>query len=369
MGAKMLQVDELSVDEKYSIDYKLLISTKNKELSIFNNIQDSRIKILQSMVKENLCFLISDNEEILFSIKNTSSNNIEDTAIWINSKNVKNNITEKKTRQNLIKKEKLPKFVLNLQAKKTVVKSGIIVSIVTLFFVTLAFHSSFSTEYPADSFEMKSKYLVQNLRGDTIDTWYHWNIPEDRTLYVSIQNSKIVSQEKLEIIKSAILSEETILIDDSLLHKGPKGSESKYYFGWKGAIEEARKESTLYSIPSDFKLIESSSKSVMGDIIISLTNLRDPEGYSGFTKSIVEENQILKSVITVYQANELSENGLATIVRHEFGHSLGLIHSTAPEDLMASVITTGYPFVSECAVDAITSLYNGNELSEVVCEK
>ena len=60
---------------------------------------------------------------------------------------------------------------------------------------------------------------------------------------------------------------------------------------------------------------------------------------------------------------------LQTVVRHEFGHSLGLIHSTAPEDLMAPVVTTAYPFISECDVDAITSLYNGNELSQVICEK
>jgi len=85
---KFYHADFLDILEKYSIDYKLLISTKNKELSIFNNIQDSRVKILPSTVKENLCFLISDNEEILFYIKNTSSNNIEDTAIWTNSKSI-----------------------------------------------------------------------------------------------------------------------------------------------------------------------------------------------------------------------------------------------------------------------------------------
>ena len=85
---KFYNADFLDILEKHSIDYKLLISTKNKELSIFNNIQNSRVKILPSTVKDNLCFLISDSEEILFYIKNTSSNNIEDTAIWTNSKSI-----------------------------------------------------------------------------------------------------------------------------------------------------------------------------------------------------------------------------------------------------------------------------------------
>ena len=55
-------------------------------------------------------------------------------------------------------------------------------------------------------------------------------------------------------------------------------------------------------------------------------------------------------------------------MRHEFGHALGLAHSTAPEDLMFPTITTSIPFISECDVDAITSLYNGNRQSEVMCE-
>ena len=85
---KFYNADFLDILEKHSIDYRLLISTKNKELSIFNNIQNSRVKILPSTVKDNLCFLISDSEEILFYIKNTSSNNIEDTAFWTNSKSI-----------------------------------------------------------------------------------------------------------------------------------------------------------------------------------------------------------------------------------------------------------------------------------------
>lgn len=85
---KFYHADFLDILEKHSIDYKLLISTKNKELSIFNNIHNSRVKILPSAVKDNLCFLISDNEEVLFYLKNTSDSKIEDTAIWTNSESI-----------------------------------------------------------------------------------------------------------------------------------------------------------------------------------------------------------------------------------------------------------------------------------------
>ncbi len=237
----------------------------------------------------------------------------------------------------------------------------------TIITISLSFYYVISSEQEFDASPLVSRYVIENLRGDKIDTWQHWNIPKDRTLYVSIQNPNLVSQEKLELIKNAVLSEEKTSVDDYLQHKAPRGFKSDYYFGWAGALEEARKESTLYSIP-DLEIMES-SKSYKADIIISLASHRDSDGFSGYTKSTVEGEQILKSNITIYQANKLTENGLETIVRHEFGHALGLGHSTAEEDLMAQEITTPYPFVSECDVDAIVSLYNGNEQSQVVCEK
>jgi len=85
---KFYNADFLDILEKHSIDCKLLISTKNKELGIFKNIQNSRVKILPSTVKDNLCFLISDSEEVLFYLKDISDRKIEDTAIWTNSKSI-----------------------------------------------------------------------------------------------------------------------------------------------------------------------------------------------------------------------------------------------------------------------------------------
>ena len=108
-----------------------------------------------------------------------------------------------------------------------------------------------------------------------------------------------------------------------------------------------------------------------GNILINLTPLSSPDGYSGYTTSIVDEssNQILKSTITIYNADVLSIESLKTVVRHELGHAFGLAHSSAPEDLMAPEIITPYPYISECDIDAVVALYDNSKENSVVCEK
>ena len=216
--------------------------------------------------------------------------------------------------------------------------------------------------------QIKSGYIIQNLRGDTIDTWLSWRLVRGDTLHISIVNS-VNYPDKIEIIKNAIQSTESIEIDDSLFHKGPPGVTSTYYLGWKGALEEAAGTPTKFFIPKNLEVLESDSGE--GDIIITLTDQRSGDGYSGYTKSIADEtqNQILKSQITIFEVSSLNDNQLSTIVRHEFGHALGLAHSTAPENLMHPIIETGIPYISECNIAAIISLYDGNESSQVVCEK
>jgi len=215
---------------------------------------------------------------------------------------------------------------------------------------------------------IKSKYLIQNLRGNTIDTVSSWKLVEGESLYVNIINSANISEDNLERVKNTILSEDVIDIDNSLLHKGPAGTSSTYYMGWQGALKSAAKSETKLVIPTKFDIVESSNG--MGDISITLTGLMDTDGYSGFTKSIADEsqNQILKSQITIYEADKLTGNQIDAILRHEMGHALGLAHSTAPEDLMAPQMQTEYPFISPCDVDAIISLYVGQSSSQVVCQ-
>ncbi|WKT58559.1 matrixin family metalloprotease [Candidatus Nitrosotenuis chungbukensis] len=213
---------------------------------------------------------------------------------------------------------------------------------------------------------MKTRYFTENLRGDTVDTWKSWRLT-GTTLAVNILKSPRVTDHQLDVIHNAIASEKTVEFDDSIVHKGPKGTTSVYYQGWAGALKSASKEDTKYQVPTDFNFINSSGGE--GDIIITLSNIKDSDGYTGYTKSVTEENEILKSFITIYDISNLTDDQLGTIVRHEFGHALGLGHSTATEDLMAPTIDMTIPYISECNVDAMADLYNANEGRQTVCEK
>jgi len=212
---------------------------------------------------------------------------------------------------------------------------------------------------------LRTKYFTENLKGDTIDTWKSWRLVGD-TLNVNILKSPRVTDHQLNIIRNAIASERAVQFDDSIVHKGPQGSVSTYYEGWAGALKSINQE-TKYNLPTKFNFV--STPGGEGDIIITLSNIRDSDGYTGYTKSITEDNEILKSFITIYDISNLSDEQLETILRHEFGHALGLGHSTAPEDLMAPTIDMTIPYISECNVDAIADLYNGREASHTTCRK
>lgn len=223
-------------------------------------------------------------------------------------------------------------------------------------------HADLADDTKTDS--LKSKYLIENLKGDTVDTWQIWKWVKDSPMDVVIINDANVPNSKLDLVKQAILSEESVLIDASVTHKGPKGTTSTYYVGWTGATSKLSQ--TKYAPPSSFNV--SVSDKGDGRIVIRLIDMIDADGYSGYTKSTISENEILKAHITIYNANGLSDEQLATIVRHEFGHALGLGHATAPEDLMSPTIATFAPYVSECDIDALEWLYDGNSEDLVVCQ-
>ena len=209
-------------------------------------------------------------------------------------------------------------------------------------------------------------YVIQDLQGQTINTWLSWRLGGGTVLHINVIDAGRYPV-KLDLIKEVVYSQKAMKIDDSLLGLGPQGSTSIYYMGWEGALLKASSKPTEFYIPDKFDVISSSTGE--GDITVRLTDQRSGDGYSGYTRSIADpaNHQILKSEIMIYQVDKLSNSQFEAVFRHEFGHALGLAHSTDPHDLMHATIQTEYPYISPCDIDAIRSLYNGSERSQVAC--
>ncbi len=259
----------------------------------------------------------------------------------------------------------IQKEIKKSQSKTLIITELSLLPVVVLLILISGLGNSIMDFTNDETTSFKTRHLIEDLRGDTVDTWKSWRLV-GTTLNVNVLNAKGLSENRIDVIKNAITSEESLEIDDSLTHKGPKGFSSTYFTGWAGALKHIASKDTLYNIPTDFNVITSNGGE--GDVIITLSNLRDGDGYTGYTKSVVDGNEILKSFITIYDVTNLTDEQLGTILRHEFGHAIGLGHSTAPEDLMAPNIDMTVPYISECNINAVIDLYNGIQGS-TVCEK
>jgi len=290
---------------------------------------------------------------------------LNDTVTKLNQ-NQKENQQEELFLNRMVKDEEIKNIIL---AKKNLIVIALAAIVISAGFVSYSTYviSVVGSQYKIEnSGNMQSGYVIQNLRGDTIDTWLSWRLVDGAIINVNLIDGEKYP-DKAEIVRTVLLSEESIEIDNSLLHKGLKGTTSTYYVGWAGALGSIQKQTEFY-IPNKFNLIESTKGE--GDITIRLTSQRNGDGYSGYTKSIADDsqNQILKSEVTIYEVGNLSKAQFETILRHELGHALGLAHSTATEDLMFPTIETDYPYISSCDIDAIILLYDGGKKSEVTCE-
>ncbi|PBO86018.1 MAG: hypothetical protein COA77_00320 [Thaumarchaeota archaeon] len=303
---------------------------------------------------------------------------------YVNSVEKENKtIKEKYKREKQIRREKeqeklfLKEEVLTEQKEKNIatkkyykvliLSAIIVVSITSVYYVL--FMELEGQKYLVNFDPQSTQYAIQNLNGDKIDTWVTWRLAEEEILHVSLLNSDKYDEKITDSIKSVLLSEEIILIDKSLVGTGPKGTNGFYFTGWAGALQYATHTQTLFNIPTKIKLVESSIGE--GDVTILLSEIKNPNGFDAKTDLVVDEttHEILKARVTIFDVDNLTDSEIEVILRHEFGHVMGLPHSSYQNDLMAEKITTDYPYISECDVDAITLLYDGVESSQVVCEK
>ena len=247
---------------------------------------------------------------------------------------------------------------------KTAILAAVAIAVVAGVY-SVMFAELAGQQYQVVAVDKPSGYVIQNLRGDEIDTWIAWRIPEEGVIRVTVSGPAL-TDERFELTKSTFLDTEEMEIDNSLLHKGPKGTTSIHYTGWAGAMLAAAETPTQFPIPVRFEVTEGG----IGDINIKLESSINPDGFSGWTTAIVDEvnNQILKSDITIYQTQDYTDNQFLGIMRHEIGHALGLAHSSAPEDLMAPRMITEFPYISPCDMAAMVGLYDTGGSSSVVCE-
>lgn len=211
------------------------------------------------------------------------------------------------------------------------------------------------------------RFVIEDLNGKKIDTWIVWNSIDSDPLHISIINSNLLSSEKIDAIKSGILSEETIVISDSELGRSVSGGENMYYKGWKGALQMLDMGTTSIHIPKNFEIEESVAPT--GEIWIILSKDHSIDGDQSGTRSIADgdNHQILKSVITIYDIESLDNEELAAITRHEFGHALGLYSSETDDHFLYHALNSRIAYISNCNVIDLVSLYNENQPSLTAC--
>jgi len=106
------------------------------------------------------------------------------------------------------KQESKDQRIKNLQILTIVLLTGLIIMVGTNFIPVENL-----LENSNEQISVKSKYIIENLKGDTIDVNKYWKIIPGEPLYVNIINSDNLPEEKLQIVKDAILSTKSFTMD------------------------------------------------------------------------------------------------------------------------------------------------------------
>ena len=71
--------------DKSEVKLQILTNSSDRTLYVFDDIDKTKVKKIPNSANGNICFIIKDNEEVVFLMKNPESGKEDITAMWTNS--------------------------------------------------------------------------------------------------------------------------------------------------------------------------------------------------------------------------------------------------------------------------------------------
>jgi len=71
--------------DKSTVEHKILTNSSDRTLYVFDEIDRTNVKKLPTSINGALCFVVKDDDEVLFYMKNSYSGKENVTALWTNS--------------------------------------------------------------------------------------------------------------------------------------------------------------------------------------------------------------------------------------------------------------------------------------------
>jgi hypothetical protein len=181
---------------------------------------------------------------------------------------------------------------------------------------------------------------------DKVMTNFPLVVTNNKTLLIKIVADPSVPSDKISILKQAIFSTGSYEHDGRMI-----------FTGWEGVLLKASANHHLFFVPTHIKITDLPND--IAQITITLTNDKNELGYSGLTTFTQSGAMVTSAHVIIFQVDELTDDEFGSVVRHEFGHALGLGHSTLYGDIMYPEIDPTISRISECDEGALEALYDG----------